>query len=711
MRRLSVLLATGMMAGLVVTATPVSATPVCTDGYKGGPPLVTCGFRIFPEAENAQGYVQFQADPAGFIEYQHGIEYLAEKYPRWVSVFTLSEHFSNIRAVSAGPDKVRSYDEKDKDRGDGWEIFVIKITDHKIPDEGKESLFFSLAVHGNERGGLEGGLRTAEDLAIAAENGGTIVDGYDNYETTTGRDPEFHEYEVKDVLKKQVVYLASFNPDGWAVGDTHNRPYPLPYARGNSMGTDLNRQMPTVGRINPARNPLQESEMRFSTKLMRQIARESGGLMAFGGDVHGELTSNAYVDIMYPAGEFDSIKHRRLMSIAERTKSAIDETLYEGIVDQIENQTGGNSGEGPNGVVPTKPAAWATVWDTLGYTDTGFIGDYLATDLAVTGLDYEIFLNHTVPDKNWNVYLQENHINATRQMIKTAMAYVMIQGKEFNKRNFKLNTVGRAGYVWSPRVVTDRDKDGPGTWPGPQKNGVGADGKKIEQASYRVSNLRWFTDTNDFMKKPFRRITSGEVSRGARRFKSLDTIVLPDYPKMPPGGGNRARYFKKLKRWVKGGGNLVLTDRSLHALTDMKVLSGASVQDVLVYQPYTDIEDFDHPMVRGLRPNARQLVETGPLGYCIGSQCSPMTVVTEDPFVAAGGRVIGTTGNGRVSVGELPLGDGLIRIVGGALPTPSEKEDHRYGLRNYALTYTGLYILENSITYLRGAEGMPRQAI
>ncbi len=38
-------------------------------------------------------------------------------------------------------------------------------------------------------------------------------------------------------------------------------------------------------------------------------------------------------------------------------------------------------------VIPTKPAHWATVWDTVGYTDTGFIGDYLATEVAVTGTD------------------------------------------------------------------------------------------------------------------------------------------------------------------------------------------------------------------------------------------------------------------------------------------------------------------------------------
>ncbi|HEU4480555.1 MAG TPA: M14 family zinc carboxypeptidase, partial [Actinomycetota bacterium] len=433
-----------VILGLLAPA--ASAIPVCTDGYMGGPPRAACVGRIFPEAESSQGYVQFTPDATGFAEFQHGIEYLADLYPRWVSVFTLQDHFNNRNAVSAGDDGVRSYEEVDRDLGDGRDIFVVKITDHRLPDKGKKPLFFSLSVHGNERGGLEGGLRTAEDLAMAAKDGGTISDGVDNYKTTTGTKPKFHEYEVKDVLAKEVVYLTSFNPDGWAVGDVTKVPS-APYERGNSLGTDLNRQMPTVGRINESRNPLQESEMKYGLKLMQEIAREAGGLMAYGADVHGELTSNAYVDIMYPAGEFDSLDHRTLMSIAERTKSNIDATLYEGIQDQIEDQTGGDSGEGPDpsSNIPTKPAHWATVWDTLGYTDTGFIGDYLATDLAVTGMDYEIFLNHTVPDKQWNVYLQENHINATRQIIKTAMAYALFQKKEF--RDFELKTRGRAGYL------------------------------------------------------------------------------------------------------------------------------------------------------------------------------------------------------------------------------------------------------------------------
>ena len=309
-------------------AAPAAATPVCTDGYKGGPPSSLCGGRIFPEAELARGYIQYSQDAFGFIEYQHGIEYLAQKYPRWISIFKLSDLYGDD-AVSAGPDQLRSYE--GEDGGDGRDIQVIKITDHNVPDEGKETLLFSLSVHGNERGGLEGGVRTAEDLAIAAEEGGKIVDGVDNYESSTGREPKFHQYNVADVLAKEAVYLLDFNVDGWAVGDWWNQPAPSTYTRGNSLGTDLNRQMPTIGRINPDRNPLQESEMRYGTQFMHDVAKAGqGGKMAYGADIHGEMNSQAYMDIMYPAGQFDSVDHRRLMAIAERTKSVIDATLYDG---------------------------------------------------------------------------------------------------------------------------------------------------------------------------------------------------------------------------------------------------------------------------------------------------------------------------------------------------------------------------------------------
>ena len=697
-----------VITAVLLPAATAFATPVCTDGYEGGPPLAMCGGRIFPEAENAVGYVQFQADPTGFKEYQHGIEFLAQQYPRWISVFSLRDHYGTDEAVSAWTDEFRSHE--DGDTGDGHDIWVVKITDHDVPDDGKETLFFSLSVHGNERGGLEGGLRTAEDLAMAAEDGGTIVDGIDNYESTTGREPAFAEYEVADLLAEQAVYLVDFNADGWAVGDLWNSPLPLPYERGNSFGTDLNRQMPTIGRINWSRNPLQESEMSWGTRFMHEVAEQGiDGLMAYGADIHGELNSNAYIDVMYPAGQFDSVDHRRLMSMAERTKSVVDATLYEGIIDEIENNTGGNESENPK-VIPTKPAHWATVWDTLGYTDTGFIGDYMATDLGVTGMDYEIFLNHTVPDKVWNIYLQENHINGTRAIIETAMAYAMTQRQEFSDDNVVVDPIGRAGFVVDPSRVTDAD--GPGRLPGPKGDGIGADGEPVEQASYSVTNQRWFEDTERLMPEPFVRFSSADIASDGSVLDTVDTLVLADMALPTDTAGrsvDEAAYHANIAAWVEGGGNLVLTDRALHALPPLGILDADDVIDRDVYLHYANIEDFEHAMVAGLRANARQLVDTTLLGYGINSNEVPasMSLVVREAFEAAGGHTVATTGNFEgdtddgtlTSIGELPLGDGLIRIVGGALPRATEENDHRYGLRDYAMTYTGLFIMENAIQH------------
>ena len=705
---------------LLMLAAPAAATPVCTDGYKGGPPSAACGGRIFPEAALSRAYVQYSPDPFGFQEYQHGLEYLAKKYPRWVSVFTLKDRYGNP-AVSVGADKKRPGEAGDT--GDGRNIQVVKITDHQVPDKGKETLFYSLSVHGNERGGLEGGLRTAEDLAMAAQSGGKLPDGIDNYDSSTGRKETFHEPEVKDVLKDEAVYLVDFNVDGWAQGDFWNPPAPSTYNRGNGLGVDLNRQMPTTGRINPGRNPLQESEANYGTRFMHEVADMGrDGKMAYGADIHGELNSQAYMDIMYPAGEFDSVDHRRLMAIAERTKSVIDATLFEGIVEEKENATGGNDAEYAR-AIPLKPAHWATVWDTLGYTDTGFIGDYLATDLGVTGMDYEIMFNHTVPEKTWNVFLQENHINATRGIIKTAMAYALFQKEEFNDENVVVDPAGRAGFVVNPDTVTDKDENGIGTKPGPGGSGKGADGKPVEQKPYEVSNQKWFTDTSRLMPRPFFGLSSGEIAEDAEALDQVDSLVLADTALPIDGSGRKVdakRYFANLKAWVNRGGNLVLTDKAVEALADLGVVKKEAISTLQVYAPYANFNTFDHPMTKGLRPNARQLVESPVVGYGISGvkekvDTAPTRVVASDAWKAAGGRTIGTTtetltgedpaidknldDGSQTSIGEVALGKGKIRIVGGALPTPIEDNDHRYGLRNYGLTYSGLFLMENAIKH------------
>ena len=710
---MSRLRALAVLAVFVLSLLPgrASATPVCTDGYEGGPPLALCGGRVFPESTNSVDYVQYLPDPVtGFAEYRHGLEYLAQLYPRWISVFTLRDLYGDD-AVSVGPDGVRSTHPDDS--GDGHDIVVVKITDHDVSDEGKETLLYSLSIHGDEKGGIEGGVRAAEDLAIAASTGGSITDGVEGYESTTGSQPEFRSYQVADVLAKQVVYLVDFNADGWRRGD-HFAPRPGLYTRGNQLNVDLNRQMPTVGYIDFRRNPLQESEMLFGHRFMHEVAAAGvGERMAYGADVHGEGQSRAWADIMYPAGQFDSVKHRRLMSIAERTKSAIDDSLFFGVPNEIEANTGGDAGEGvedygaPANAIPTKPARWGTVWDTLGYTDTGFLGDYMAEELGVTGMDYEIALNHsdtTRPyGRPWSVVLQENYINSTRAIIKTAMAYAMTEREDFV--DFEIDPGGRVGYVFNPDTVTDTDENGPGRLPGPQADGVGADGQPVEQKPYEATNMQFFEDQNGYVVGGLNKALPADIAADPAYLDQFDTLVLADIA-LPQDAAGRpvdaTTYFANLRSWVERGGNLVLADRALHSLEDMGVLPADSVSDVTVYQPYADMVDLEHSMVQGLRGNARQLSEATLIGYGIGPDASPMSAVARDAWEAAGGHTVGTTTDAnvvRTSVGELTLGEGLIRIMGGGLHMPTEENDHRYGLKDYSLTYSGLFIMENSMVY------------
>ncbi|HYH27688.1 MAG TPA: hypothetical protein VEA19_02800, partial [Actinomycetota bacterium] len=216
-RTLRSLIAGSLLFGALALSSPAGATPVCTDGYMGGLPRAACGNRVFPEAANSVDYVQYLPDATGFREAEHGLRYLAQLYPRYVSVFTLRQLYNTDLAVSAGRDQRRSTDPADSK--DGYDIFVVKLTDHQVPDEGKQTLLFSLSVHGDEKGGIEGGFRAIEDLAMAASSGGSITDGVQGYESTTGEDPKFHSYAVSEVLKKEAVYFVDFNIDGWVRGD------------------------------------------------------------------------------------------------------------------------------------------------------------------------------------------------------------------------------------------------------------------------------------------------------------------------------------------------------------------------------------------------------------------------------------------------------------------------------------------------------------
>jgi hypothetical protein len=196
-------------------------------------------------------------------------------------------------------------------------------------------------------------------------------------------------------------------------------------------------------------------------------------------------------------------------------------------------------------------------------------------------------------------------------------------------------------------------------------------------------------------------------------------------------------FFANLKAFATGGGNLVLTDGGVQALAEMGVVPPESVLRIesnsettagnYAFQinngniTYNDAEKY--PLAEGVKvpgaaeqqPGRRQAVEPAPLGYSPdygldGTPKLPNWGVDRAVWEGMCGKpdcVTATTlVNGNiVNLGEADLGQGTVRIGGILLPNPmyepDERNDHRFGVADYALTYTAWQVFENLIDYQR----------
>ena len=203
------------------------------------------------------------------------------------------------------------------------------------------------------------------------------------------------------------------------------------------------------------------------------------------------------------------------------------------------------------------------------------------------------------------------------------------------------------------------------------------------------------------------------------------------------------RYIKKLRRFVKKrGGNLLLTDGALQALPDLfpKKIKRADITKRTVYagqiafstiasdtkDPESEGNTLTDPMARNVfQPGARfnsglrrQTYEPTPIGFSIQNKetgadesHARQWEVDREAFEKAGGRIVGTgvnSGTGGaasvdsvVTLGEIKLGKGVVRIVGALLPQPTQEFDHQEGLEPHAVTYTGYFLVENLTNYRR----------
>jgi Zinc carboxypeptidase len=604
-----------------------------------------CGGRTFPEADNSIDFVQHDEG-----EYVAGLQALEEEHPKFVRVSPLSELLNDEDAVSF----------------DGHEIWVVEITNFNVPERRKKPILASLSVHGPERAGLEGGVRYMEDLA-------TWADEDPDHELRNGTHEDSTGISVSDALKKTHIYFANINPDGWEAGDTANGNN---YVRGNGNGVDLNREFPTMGWTDQGYTPLSEPESKAWHKFTKRIDPVATT------DIHGELTSanNSFADIMYPAGEWNPKEQAQEERLARHMKSNI-ERYFE--IDSVE--LGDITGAGA-----MTPAQYATGYDVVGYDDSGFMGDYF-TQSGALDMDVENFASHMFPGGTWFAPLEKAHIAAVRGQLETLIVEAIVT----KSVNVKL-PLGKVGYMFDPARIKSKDGYGGPPVPPPYK-----------AKRYNVSRMKYFKDLGKVSKKRFRKVPSASVrKKGLRRLQTF-VIANKSFPRDPKGRAiKRKRAVAKIRRFVKRGGNLVLTDKAIKLLPKLGVVDKGAIGQLLTNAGHVDIEDFEDPYTKGVHTTASQTYYEVPLGYP-ATNAAPHWTVDRTAWEEAGGVVVahvsddGGTEEDRVGLGRVKMGKGTIAIFAAVLPDPTEKNDHYYGLANYGVSVAGGQILNNAISYGR----------
>src|SRR4051812_39266596 len=212
---------------------------------------------------------------------------------------------------------------------------------------------------------------------------------------------------------------------------------------------------------------------------------------------------------------------------------------------------------------------------------------------------------------------------------------------------------------------------------------------------------------------------------------------IPSRPKSTYTQAQKNKWFLALGRWVNRGGTLVLTDGALKALPELTSIPAKAVARETVYAGQSAFSDgnadtLKDPLARNIaQPGARfntgmrrQMYEPTPLGFSIqnsagadGSYARQYDVDTA-AWKNAGGRYVAGSGDAgardaeanynKVTIGELKLGSGQVRIAGALLPQATERYDHEFGLEPYATTYSGYVMARNlleSINRSKGAAG------
>jgi hypothetical protein len=339
---------------------------------------------------------------------------------------------------------------RDRNRSD---IYMLRVTDESVPDDQKQTYVTSLSIHGIERAGIEGGTRAAEDLVTAytaqANDGRLKADTPIVPDGTIPNAPTFG-----DVLKKAIVYFTYPNPDGWRRGSvTAGGVF---FQRYNGNGVDLNRDWPDVGFSFRPYSTGSEPEVRALGSALQEI--DGRKPVDAGVDLHGMLTADALSYTLIGHGRHDWAKDTRIRETARNIHVVSEQALkWSPLI--VPNNTdkdtmGCVAAEGVEACRQIYGQTWGTVYDTINYTVTGSLGDWLDSPFGIgaDGLDNEMAFSHLDRNIVFDPQGEQLHVDGNKGLIYAQLASML------NPPDQRYTAPGLKGYVANTRKTRKEEQ-------------------------------------------------------------------------------------------------------------------------------------------------------------------------------------------------------------------------------------------------------------
>jgi Zinc carboxypeptidase len=434
--------------------------------------------RVFPDphgcrdgAPDSSPYAKGNVCAADFIQYEEmtaGLKYMQQLFPRFVQFFKLNRDFNcSGKPVANSANGCKAFKSAGlpvtvDENGRGFvrerrPLYMLRITDENVPNNGKKYFVFPLSIHGIERAGVEGGTRAAEDLATWGACGAGTAPEIVDCESDENKAPHplleatpDKSITADDALQNSVTFFVYSNPDGWLRGDRFRDRVPNTrfYQRYNGNGVDLNRDWPEQGYTFRPYTPWSEPENKAFGRVLQAIGpkTEAGKPKWTGGiDLHGQLIDRAFSFTLLGGSQRDYAENQRILQTVK------------GAWRDAEQRLAWSPAIKPNDAPPDDPRVygvqWGTIWDTLDYTVTGALGDWIDSPLGLNadGIDNEMSISHLINCGVGTCYIadaEQLHVDGNKSLIYSMINY------SFKREGNVFNTEGRVGYVLHRGVVS-----------------------------------------------------------------------------------------------------------------------------------------------------------------------------------------------------------------------------------------------------------------